>query len=146
MRNRSGFTLMEMMVVIAIVGIIAAAVVPNFIGWRNNAKVSQAARQIYSDLQTARTTAIKTNSTVSIDFDTGTNSYTLNGRERNLPAGVVLSNVNFTASGNVATFNNLGFGRTFFDAPNDGSVTVTLANGQRTSTILVETAGNIRIQ
>ena len=146
MRNRSGFTLVEMMVVIAIVGIIAAAVVPNFIGWRNNAKLSQAARQVYSDLQTARTTAIKTNSTVSVDFDTGANNYTLRGKVRGLPAGVVLSNVNFTASGNVATFNNLGFGRTFFDAQNGGTITVTLAGGQRSSTIQVDTSGNIRIQ
>jgi type II secretion system protein H len=146
MRKQSGFTLVEMMVVIALIGIITAAVIPNFIGWRNNAKVAQAARQVYSDLQTARTTAIKNNATISVDFNVGSNNYTMRGKVKALPSGVIITDADFTTTGNVATFNNLGFGRTFTDAQNDGTITVKLANSKRSSTIQVNSAGNIRIQ
>jgi prepilin-type N-terminal cleavage/methylation domain-containing protein len=40
--NQQGFTLIELMIVIAIIGILAAVAIPNFIAYRNKAFCSQA--------------------------------------------------------------------------------------------------------
>ena len=39
-KNRSGFTLVEIMIVVAIIGLLAAIAVPNFVQARNNARAS----------------------------------------------------------------------------------------------------------
>ncbi len=40
LRNRKGFTLIELMIVIAIIGILAAIAIPNFISYRNKSYCS----------------------------------------------------------------------------------------------------------
>ena len=40
--NKEGFTLIELMIVIAIIGILAAIAIPNFIAYRNKAFCSSA--------------------------------------------------------------------------------------------------------
>jgi type IV pilus assembly protein PilA len=53
-RNRKGFTLVELMIVVAIIGILAAIAIPNFLNFRLKAKTSEAK----SNLGALRTTEV----------------------------------------------------------------------------------------
>ncbi len=70
MRNSKGFTLIELIIVIAIMGIIAAIAVPNFLSYMANYKLKAAANELYSSMQFARINAVKQNKEWAVVFDT----------------------------------------------------------------------------
>lgn len=71
-----GFSAVELVVVIAIVGILAAIAIPTFLAWSPGIKLKSAARDLYSNLQRARMLALKNNQDVSVRFvDGATNDF-----------------------------------------------------------------------
>lgn len=102
MRNNSGFTLIELIVVIAIFGILVAVTVPNFLGYRPKSRLKTAARDLYSNLQLARMEAIKSNTTWAIVFDFVSNSYTV--RSDLTGANTVVKTVNLNSYGSGVTY------------------------------------------
>ena len=71
MRNNSGFTLVELMTVIGILTLLAAIGLPNFIGWRENAQLGRAARELYSSFHLAKVSAVRTNQFCTAAFNQG---------------------------------------------------------------------------
>jgi type IV fimbrial biogenesis protein FimT len=69
MRSKKGFTLMELMVVLAILTVVASIGVPSFVGWRNNAKLRDGASLLRADLEMAKLRAMKENNFVAIIFN-----------------------------------------------------------------------------
>ena len=59
--SQRGFTLIEMMVALAIGGILTAIAVPNFAGMRAGYRLRASTLSIFSDLQRARSEAVKKN-------------------------------------------------------------------------------------
>ena len=69
MRNNSGFTLIELAVIIAIIGVLAGIAVPSFVGWLPKYRLISSADDIQSLVQNARLRAVKENAHVAVLFD-----------------------------------------------------------------------------
>lgn len=75
LENDSGFSLAELMVTIAVIGILTIAATPYTLGWRLNQSAKYVATAITYDLQEAKSEAIKENKDVIVTFDIEDNSY-----------------------------------------------------------------------
>ena len=64
----SGFTLMELIVAIAIASTVMGVAIPSFLSWLPTLRLSSAARQVATDLQVARMKAISQNVKFRISF------------------------------------------------------------------------------
>src|SRR2546423_2350831 len=74
--HRSGFTLVEILMVVIILGIASAVVVPN-LGTHNDLNVAAGARVVMADLVYAQNKAIVTQGMVYVNFDRTNQQYTL---------------------------------------------------------------------
>jgi prepilin-type N-terminal cleavage/methylation domain-containing protein len=66
-KTRGGYSLIEMMVVIAIIGVVAAIAVPNFIIWNQKHKLKSDVANLAGTLAFARMTAINQNTPVVVN-------------------------------------------------------------------------------
>lgn len=125
MNKNSGFTFMELMTTIGIIGILAAIAIPNMIGWRSGTTLQGAVENLRGDLQWAKLKAVQENEFVTVLFLAGGTSYEVfmdsantgvrdagerRYRLRDLPAGVSIDLGGTDFNGNdFVTFNNRGF-------------------------------------
>jgi prepilin-type N-terminal cleavage/methylation domain-containing protein len=74
---RDGFSLVELMIIMVILGIIAAIGIPGFMKWLPDYHLKSAARDLRASFQLARITAIKTgnNCTIAFNQPVGSDTY-----------------------------------------------------------------------
>ena len=144
--DRSGFSLMELMITLAIFAILAAIAIPNAIAWRANSQFSAAVRQVKSTIDGTRMAAIRTNMPTDVFFN-GTGTFTT--QTRAIDAGVVVLNplVNHTLAAGVTVNSNNGGQLTFNNRGMAQNTTVTIqhTNGL-TNQVVVAITGSSRIQ
>jgi len=75
MREDSGFSLVELIVTIAIIAILMLVAVPNLMSWVPKNRVKDAAQDLYSNIQMAKMEAIKRNQSCTVTFSTGPEQY-----------------------------------------------------------------------
>jgi Tfp pilus assembly protein FimT len=164
-RQNLGISIIEVMVVIAIIAILSTIAVPNYIAWLPKYRLSASARDVLSDLEYARGYAIKVNASVVLEFNTGQDTYNVwidNGalgnkdnwnqdadekriRFRQMPPDVDLAAVSFL--NNRVRFNGTGFPETEPDPPAAmGGGTVTLSNRTGTQVVELKIGGKAKIQ
>ena len=161
MYNRKAFTLVELMVIIAIFGILALIAAPNLVTGLPKYRIKRAARDMTSKIRAARSEAIKTSSDAVVEFDLEHHRYKIN--EKWYPDGDSSSNnvlseyygsgVSFgvgnssdsedgpcSFTDNKFTFNSRGI-----NMGNKGEIYLT--NNQNAAyRIQINTAGNIQLQ
>lgn len=69
--RQKGFTLVEVVVVMVVVGILTGIAIPTYLSWIPGIRLKSAARDLYSNMQLARIQALKDNVTVPVRFETG---------------------------------------------------------------------------
>ncbi|MEO7993200.1 MAG: GspH/FimT family pseudopilin [bacterium] len=67
-RRFAGFTLVEVLVVLTVIGILIAVTIPNYLNARPQRFLSQTANNMAANLNFARTTAIKNNTPTYVEF------------------------------------------------------------------------------
>lgn len=111
MNRYKGFTLVELMVVIALLAIMAAIAIPGFTDFIKRNETESAADDVNRLLQYARNQAIATRSAVIVKRDTGSNKWvvTVRGAEsRTLDYSPNKVNFSTDLSDNQVTFNAYG--------------------------------------
>ncbi len=74
-KRECGMSLIELLMVIVILGIMAAVAIPTFSVWMPSYRLKTAARDIYSDLQLAKLKAIRSNGDYAVVFNRGAGTY-----------------------------------------------------------------------
>ena len=66
-QNQRGFTLIEVMIVAAIIALTSVLAVPNYLSWYDRYQLRQATTEIQNQLSFARVSAMSRNSTVTVN-------------------------------------------------------------------------------
>ena len=147
MRKDTGFSLLEMMVVLAIIAIMSTIAIPGIIGWLPKHRVGTAARDVKSTLEFARSNAISRNTVVRVDFDWDNDNLTVvevvNFVETTLRTRQLPGDVDLQADGLVSPVTYNGHG---FSDKSGGIVVVNTSDDTLSRSITLTVGGNARIQ
>jgi type IV fimbrial biogenesis protein FimT len=143
-----GFTLLEMLVAVALSAILAAAALPSLAAMMRDWRLAAAARQLVLDLKVARMQAIAESTDHRLRLPVpgsaylresreGSGAYAVDGPPTELPRGIELAGC--TANGGAVTFRPLGNASTF------GTITLRNEDGAERS-VVVDIAGRLRVQ
>lgn len=145
--GKRGFTLVEMMIVIAVLAIIAAIAAPNFQTYMAQRRLNGAARLVMTDLMDARMKAVSENSQFKVFFldthqykvlDDENNNGTEDTGETSVTKDIQSNYPGVTLSASAHPI--------FYPRGTAWGTTVTLTNTSGSKSVSVSTAGRVKIQ
>lgn len=77
--GRAGFTFLDLVITVLIIGILSAVAAPKFADTLHRTRAEAAARRIKADLGFVRQTAISESATLSVSFTPASNDYSIPG-------------------------------------------------------------------
>jgi prepilin-type N-terminal cleavage/methylation domain-containing protein len=114
MNREQGFTLIELMIAIVILCVLLGLAIPGFSNWLPRYRLRGAARDVFSNLQFAKMTAVKDRARCGVLFDVTNGKYRVvsAGPNRNFESNagsvggddVVLKTVNFSEYGSAVSY------------------------------------------
>jgi|LGVE01.1.fsa_nt_gb type IV fimbrial biogenesis protein FimT len=132
LNKQSGFTLIELIVIIAIVAVLAGIAVPNFLSYIPKSRLNGAARQVMGDLMAARMKAVKENTTVTVAWVTD-RKYKISTEEKTINYSDVT----------IGSFTDISF----YSRGTAWGATITLTNSAgSTKDVKVHLTGRVKIE
>lgn len=123
-RPACGFTMLEMMIIVVIIGIVAALAAPSFLASGPRIKARTEARNVLNFIRLARSNAISNGSQYGVYVDTANKKYLLFKDTYN-PSGMSYDMADSTISGPVPLPNDVTFNSTF-----TGNTVIFLSTGR----------------
>ncbi len=156
--NRYGFTILEVIIVVAIFGVMAAITLPLLKSTTKNADLRSAAQELYGQFQRAKSEAIKQNQPVEIIFDAvihgkwyriyvdSNNNNTQDSGEQVLSDVTLPNGVEFSPAVNFGGNNLTGFTNQGRPSGGTGSAVLTNISTGKIFTLTTSIAGYISLQ
>lgn len=146
--NKNGFTFIELMIVVAIIGVVAAIAAPNFSQYMAQRRINGAAREIYADLAFVRTQAISMSRWVALKIDAN-DQYTIfhdDNRDGIIDAGETISTKGLHPNYYDVTFSTPpGASIVFYPNGTGSTGTLYIAGPAGSKSIIISSAGRVRI-
>ena len=151
--KQSGFTLIEMMIVIAILGIFAGIAIPNYLSYMPKHRLNGAARQVMGDLMLARMQAVSQNNEFMVFFDLSINNheYTIlddDNNDGNIDVGEWTQTKDIQSEYSNVTFSNVTADPIFRPRGTATGATITLINPAVSTPVNIAVAmtGRVKIE
>jgi len=149
-RSAAGFTLTEIMIVVAILGLAALVVIPTFSSHEDEQKLSMAAAELTDGLRYARNEAIRTGNTFRVTINADNDQFkiidlaALPGQDVIHPVSRIPYNVDFAASRRYSGVDITGSGVIMVDfhgtGQTDRNEVIILSYGPFTTAVKVESS------
>jgi type II secretion system protein H len=140
-----GFTLIEMMIVIAIIGILSAVSFFVWSGYQNNVNLRTAAGEVMSDIASCKQRAISEGIQYCMQFTDGSPSYSINASSCTAPTQTQAKNLTSFGAGLTVSNTNFNSDRVSFlprGTLSSNTGTIVLRNSKNsTATITVQITG-----
>lgn len=145
-----GFSIVEALIVVAILSLAGAIAIPHLISWRGNMRLISAVHELRANLETAKALAAKENTTVTLQFEPASGQYRMTYRDRDdavvaikaeqLPPEVRIDSTHpgYTLTGDKTSFNSRG-------GADNGTIVLSNSSG-KSKKISISIIGKIEVK